>query len=65
MNILKAIGSGRCRCATGVTLIEVVISMAIAGITISSIGLGFVGEPVPSEPEPVTAPVDGARPGRG
>jgi Tfp pilus assembly protein PilV len=41
MNILRAIGSGRCRCATGVTLIEVVISMAIAGITISSIVAGY------------------------
>jgi len=42
MNILKAIESGRCRCATGVTLIEVVISMAIAGITISSIVAGYM-----------------------
>jgi Tfp pilus assembly protein PilV len=42
MNILKAIESGRRQCATGVTLIEVVISMVIAGITISSIVAGYM-----------------------
>ena len=42
MNIARAICPGRRQCSSGVTLIEVVISMAIAAITISSIVAGYV-----------------------
>jgi type II secretory pathway pseudopilin PulG len=41
MNIESASCSSR-RCSSGVTLVEVVISMAIAAITISSIVAGYV-----------------------
>ena len=42
MNIARAICPSRRRCSSGVTLVEVVISMAIAAITISSIVAGYV-----------------------
>ena len=42
MNIARASWPGRRRCISGVTLIEVVISMAIACIAISSIVVGYV-----------------------
>lgn len=42
MNIERTSGPGRRRRSSGVTLIEVVISMTIAAITISSIVAGYV-----------------------
>ena len=42
MNIVRTSGPGRRRCSSGVTLIEVVIAMTIAAITISSIVAGYI-----------------------
>lgn len=51
----------------GVLILAGIVCVRLERRAIEPVGVAveLVGEPVPSEPEPVTAPVDGARPGRG